>query len=154
MLGLNSPVSYGSSITTIDKLARSGGIRFRMTPNCGNQSPYHSEYHAMTDHANGWRISKLAYQSAIAKYPQLAGEFAEPESIISRPYTFAEYQEAISQKLSTPALLPYMWLLDADSTEWRKSYQWLLNASESDIIAYAARVDDPNWDESMEPYSS
>ena len=153
-LGMDSKVNYNGTITTIRQLAASGLVRFSKTDNWYHKTKGKvTAYFADTGPDKGYQIARFTYEAAVKQWPHLAGELAEPEPVTTSPYTFAEYQIALTQKLQTPALLPYMWLLEADSSDWRRAYRWLLTASESDIIAYAARVDSPSWDETAEPYS-
>ena len=153
MIGLNTPVSYAGAVTTIDKLAQAGIIRFRLTANVGEKLI--TEYHAMTTSAEGWRIAKASYLAALAKYPHLAGEYSEPEHVtISEPYTFAEYDKAIRQRFAEPELASIAWLVDVDSMDWRKQSRYLLHASPAELGALAERIETlgNSWDETQEAY--
>ena len=152
MIGLNTPVSYAGTVTTIDKLAQAGIIRFRLTANVGEKLI--TEYHAMTTSAEGWRISKLAYFAAIARYPELAGEYSEPEPLSAEPYTFAEYDKAIRERFAEPELASIAWLVDVDSMDWRKQSRYLLHASPAELGALAERIETlgNSWDETQEAY--
>jgi hypothetical protein len=153
LLGLDSKVTYNGQVWTIRKLAERGEVRLVAFHNCGNQSPYHSEYWAKTDADSGWRIGKMAYNAAIKQFPALVGDYAEPVTQTG-PYTFAEYTEALRQRFTDSKLA---WLPDAvgNGCDWRKAYRHILTAPLDELAALAERIETQgnNWDETQESYA-
>ena len=137
MVGLNSRVLYAGQVTTIAALAEQGFITFTECEHYGREDV--TAYFADIGSDSEWRISKASYAAALKRFNIVVSRPIIAEVLAPRgPYTFQEYQDAITARLAS--LPDYKWLVDYDFQDWRRDMAELLTLADSEIIALGDKI--------------
>lgn len=106
----------------------------------------HTDTQEYSDHKANGEYSKLAApkvhytitieDGSMYDVPKIVFDCITPESSVTRkPYTFAECQIAIAEKIGGSGI---EWMIDADWENWRDAYNWILNTPMDLLKDYAA----------------